>query len=57
VKASVQAAGGEAEAPQPVRKQPTQIIKKPVTAIRRKPKPASFSDGVRSLLKAITRMM
>ena len=49
-------AGGETESSLPKPK-PTQLIKRPVTAIRKKPKPISFADGVKSLIKAITKML
>jgi hypothetical protein len=35
----------------------TQLIRRPVTAIRKRPKRQSFADGVKSLLKAIKSML
>jgi hypothetical protein len=58
VSEKVESGGAKSSPPRQTQKQPqTQIIRRPVTAIRKKPKHQSFADGVKSLLKAIKNML
>lgn len=46
--------GGKVKSPLPGQ---TQMIKRPVTAMKKRQRRQSFADGVKSLLKAIKKMM
>jgi hypothetical protein len=57
VSEKVKSGGAKSPPPRQTQQPQNQIIRRPVTAIRKKPKHQSFADGVKSLIKAIKTML